>query len=401
MQPSAQVLHTLIPASYFQLVEKLRVRFAESDWFDKLDDKELEDDDDDQATISAVLGTGKKKGGADDDDEEVYGDFEDLESGEQFVSGKKIGGSSSRSRGDEDEEDEEDGEDDEDGEEYDEEDEEDEEEEDDDDEHDDDGDGVIDDEDDMMEGDVDEQSREITRLQKKLELKQQFNSEYDDDDDESKANFFEATKARLARQAQIDASEFANEDPELQIMYRGYTSGTYVRLEIANVPCEFVEHFDPHFPIVVGGLAPQEENMGFLQVRIKRHRWHRKVLKNKDPLIFSLGWRRFQSIPIYSLADDSMKHRMIKYTPEHMHCYATFYGPITPPNTGFVCVQSLQSGVSSFRICATGVVLELNQWYGGYTYAAPGTHETSPLTSSVQLPDSEEAEAHRNAVQDL
>jgi len=44
-----------------------------------------------------------------------------------------------------------------------------------------------------------------------------------------------------------------------------------------------------------------------------------------------------------------------------MHCIVNFYGPITPPNTGFVAFQSVQGNQSSFRIGATGVVLGLNK----------------------------------------
>merc|ERR1712100_136021 len=84
----------------------------------------------------------------------------------------------------------------------------------------------------------------------------------------------------------------------------------------------------------------------------------RKILKTNDPLIISMGWRRFQTMPLYSLADDAMRHRMLKYTPEHMHCYGTFYGPVTPPNTGFIGFRKLKNNVSTFRVAATGVVLE-------------------------------------------
>jgi ribosome biogenesis protein BMS1 len=94
------------------------------------------------------------------------------------------------------------------------------------------------------------------------------------------------------------------------------------------------------------------------QARIKKHRWHAKTLKTRDPLVFSVGWRRFQSVPVYALADVGGRRRMLKYTPDHMHCLAAFYSPQAAPNTSFAAFQTLSADVASFRMAATGVILE-------------------------------------------
>ena len=241
-----------------------------------------------------------------DSDEELYGDFEDLEADEK--------------EGDDD-----------------------------------DGDDESDSEDDdEME---DEEDAKMKRLKQKEALKAKFNAEYDDDDSNA-VDYLEELKEEVDKQKKINEEEFAKDDPILRAQLLGFESGSYVRIQISGLPCEFVEHFNPSVPLVMGGLLPNEHNIGFIQTRLKRHRWHRKILKTNDPLIISMGWRRFQTMPLYSLADDAMRHRMLKYTPEHMHCYGTFYGPVTPPNTGFIGFQKLKNNVSTFRVAATGVVLE-------------------------------------------
>lgn len=208
-----------------------------------------------------------------------------------------------------------------------------------------------------------EAARAAALAKKKEALKIKFDEQYDDsgDEGEEKMDFYDEQKAEMARQKQLNEAEFDGLTSEARAQIEGYRSGSYVRLEIDNVPCEMIEHFDPTFPIIVGGLLAAEESFGYVTVRIKRHRWFTRTLKTNDPIIFSLGWRRFQSLPIYHLDDHSIRNRLLKYTPEHMHCYATFYGPVSAPNTGFCAFNSLSGEAPGFRVSATGVVLDIDR----------------------------------------
>lgn len=207
--------------------------------------------------------------------------------------------------------------------------------------------------------DGDEDARAKALAAKKEALKRRFDEQYDDPDADTKQDWYDEQKDALAAQAALNKAEFESVDEDVRHQVVGYQPGCYVRIELSKVAYELVENFDPAYPLLVGGLLASEESFGFIQVRIKRHRWHQKILKTNDPLIFSLGWRRFQSIPIYSL-DDGTRNRMLKYTPEHMHCLASFYGPVSAPNTGFCAFNTLSTNTPSFRISATGVVLDVD-----------------------------------------
>lgn len=195
-------------------------------------------------------------------------------------------------------------------------------------------------------------------LDKKRKLKQQFDSEYDNAENKS---YYDELKQEVEKQAQLNKSEFEGIDDEIRVQLEGYRPGMYVRVEIESVPCELIDNFDPSYPLIVGGLLHGEENIGFVQCRIKKHRWYGKILKTRDPLILSIGWRRFQTQPIFSKLEDNMRNRMLKYTPEHVACMSHFWGPITPQGTGILAIQDVATEIPGFRIAATGSIVELEK----------------------------------------
>lgn len=174
-------------------------------------------------------------------------------------------------------------------------------------------------------------------------------------------DWYDAQKAVIQKQLDINKEEFETLDERQRVAVEGFRAGKYAKLVLEGVPAEFTSRFNSRLPIVVGGLSATEDRWGFVQVRIKRHRWHKKILKTNDPLIFSLGWRRFQTLPIYSISDSRTRNRMLKYTPEHMHCFGTVYAPLIAPNTGFVCFNSFSPQTPGFRIAATGTVLSVDE----------------------------------------
>jgi ribosome biogenesis protein BMS1 len=219
-------------------------------------------------------------------------------------------------------------------------------------------------------GMTDAELREFN-AKKKASQKSEFDEDYDEtkkmgnaggkaNDEQAENEYVEALKREKEARLKRNQEEFGVDGETSRLRYEGFRQGIYCRVRIDGVPCEFINSFDPTMPVVIGGLTPQETERGLVRCRFKKHRWHKKILKCNDPLVFSIGWRRFQSIPVFSTEDQNGRYRYLKYTPEHMHCQATFYGPQVPPNTGILAIQRLTGNIPGFRISATGVVLELD-----------------------------------------
>ncbi|XP_015438415.1 PREDICTED: ribosome biogenesis protein BMS1 homolog [Dufourea novaeangliae] len=205
---------------------------------------------------------------------------------------------------------------------------------------------------------TDEMEEKRKLIDRKKKLKEQFDMEYDNGEGKT---YYDELKQEVEKQASLNKSEFEGVADDIRVQLEGYRPGMYVRVEIETVPCELVTHLDPTYPLIIGGLLHGEENIGYVQTRIKKHRWYAKILKSRDPLILSVGWRRFQSLPIFSKLEDNLRSRMLKYTPEHVACMAHFWGPITPQNTGVLAVQDVASRAPGFRIAATGSIVEIDK----------------------------------------
>lgn len=204
---------------------------------------------------------------------------------------------------------------------------------------------------------------ELSLEEKKAQLKKQFDAEfnkrYDPEQDGDAItdpnNFYEQVKANWKKQMEANQKALEKFDPFTRMKMEGYKSGSYVRIVIDKMPCEFVINHHPESIVLLGGLLSHETTLGLVQAKVKKHRWFPKTIKNNEPLVISMGWRRFQTIPLISMKDAS-RNRLIKYTPDHLHCLATFYGPITAEGVGLCAFRCISEGQSTFRIAATGVI---------------------------------------------
>ncbi|KAI3889726.1 hypothetical protein MKX03_007748 [Papaver bracteatum] len=143
--------------------------------------------------------------------------------------------------------------------------------------------------------------------------------------------------------------------------FRYCRTGDYLRLDVLDVPREIVETFDSGPPILVGGILPEEENSGFMMVKLMRHSWHENLLMSGVPITVSAGWRRYQTNAIYAMENKNGQHRLLKYAPEHKNCVAVFWGPLAPSKTRIAVVMNkfyYLKDENLFRIMAKGVVLD-------------------------------------------
>lgn len=114
-------------------------------------------------------------------------------------------------------------------------------------------------------------------------------------------------------------------------------------------------------PIILSRINLGEDNLGFVKVNFKRHRWYSNLLKSNDPIIVSSGWRRYQTLITFAKEDPYDRLRFLKYTPGHDFCVGVFYGNFNQQNSGCVFTQTIKEDLKKFRVAGSGMIMEINK----------------------------------------
>ena len=95
-------------------------------------------------------------------------------------------------------------------------------------------------------------------------------------------------KTEIADQLALNRAEFEGIDTNSRSLIEGFWQGQYIRTQLTDIPCGMIEIFDPIYLV-------KSPTRTLSQVPVKRQ--YSRTLTNNDPLMFSLCWRQFQSIP--------------------------------------------------------------------------------------------------------
>lgn len=125
-----------------------------------------------------------------------------------------------------------------------------------------------------------------------------------------------------------------------------FIPGTYVRIRVSHGIDELRSEFRDRGYLIVGTVAEGEKT--HVRGRIKVHKWAERTIRSLVPVTISLGWYRFQCVPVLSV-NDGRRNRYLKRNLDG-YCNITFFGP--PECSGRFCLVKKEG----FRILALGSI---------------------------------------------
>lgn len=125
-----------------------------------------------------------------------------------------------------------------------------------------------------------------------------------------------------------------------------FVPGTYVRIRVSHGIDELRSEFMDRGYLIVGTVAEGEKV--HVRGRVKVHKWAERTIRSLVPVTVSLGWYRFQCVPVLSV-NDGRRNRYLKKNLDG-YCDITFFGP--PGISGRFCLVKKEG----FRILALGSI---------------------------------------------
>ncbi|KAI6242812.1 Pre-rRNA-processing protein TSR1-like protein [Aphelenchoides fujianensis] len=105
--------------------------------------------------------------------------------------------------------------------------------------------------------------------------------------------------------------------------------GSYVTIYIKNVPDHYPSQYDQNTPLIVSGLLKHEQKFSVMNVVLRKYPHCKLPIKNKQPLVFHVGFRRYEVNPVFSQHANGDKFKMERFMPEGTPFVASYYAPVT------------------------------------------------------------------------
>jgi pre-rRNA-processing protein TSR1 len=96
--------------------------------------------------------------------------------------------------------------------------------------------------------------------------------------------------------------------------------GAYVTLYVSNVPAHMLNGQHVDLPFIVNGLLKNEQKFSLMNVVLRKYSQCTTPIKNKQTLIFHVGYRRFEINPVFSQHSNGDKFKVVHLHKRDLHC---------------------------------------------------------------------------------
>ena len=138
--------------------------------------------------------------------------------------------------------------------------------------------------------------------------------------------------------------------------------GTYVEIELVDVPVSYCNDIDKDKPLIVFSLLEHEQKMSVCNFYLTRHPASQNEVKSKDSLIFWTPLRTFSARPIFSEHTVGNKHKFERFFHHGSPVVASVICPITFGPCPVLVFQNNPDSEDVSTLVATGTLSSINPY---------------------------------------